>query len=789
MPQCKNSLNISVFQWIEPFIRTFSSKKGRIVFRILIFAIGSFILFIAGDILFPLPSFQQNSQAVFAADSTLMNLSLSPDEKWRLRSRPGDITEDISRVILFREDRWFRYHPGVNPIAIGRAALQNLKSGGRVSGASTITMQVARLLERRPRNYMSKMIEIFRALQLEWHYSKQQILGLWIDHVSYGGNIEGIRAASLFYYGCEPGVLSWAQLATLLVIPNNPNALNPNRYKNRLLEERNHWLKKMAEGGLLNSQELSNALIEPVTMQRRPAPSFMPQLARQLKRENPHKEEIYTLIRPGVQKLASDIVTDASTLLKYKGISNMAVMIMNNATGAVEAYVASADFYDNFSSGQVDGLKAIRSPGSTLKPFLYTMAFDQGTITPLMTINDVPANFMGYAPENYDQRFNGRVTISEALARSLNMPAVKILELTGVDRFNRFMASAGFKTIDRDRDKMGLSMILGGCGVTAIELTRAYSAFARGGISIKPRFRMTDPILTDTLFSEAAAWMTTRILSLPTRPDLPLMFENSTNLPPVSWKTGTSYGRRDGWAVGFNSHYTITVWAGNFDGHGAAFLSGADVATPVLFRLFQAVDQHPVRNWLKQPKEVKFRQVCNETGLLPGDSCHHLVTDAFIPGHAPTIHCEHLKAIWTNKAGSISYCSDCMPSKGVIRRWYPNYPPELIAWFTDNNIPFKAIPPHNPVCERVMKAGAPQIVSPVDMAEYLISTADSTPLMLNCHSEGDVTTIYWYINHRLLKKTRRSEPVFFIPQEGVLRIGCVDDKGRSSSINITVRYY
>jgi len=782
-------LNISVFQWFESFKRAFTSKRGCIICRVLIFTLTLFILFIGGDIIFPLPSFQPYSQAVFAADSTLLHLSLTPDEKWRLRSRSGDITPEIEQVILFREDRWFKYHFGVNPIAIGRAAWQNLSSGRRISGASTITMQVARLLERRPRTYLSKMTEMFRALQLEWHYSKRQILGLWLDHVSYGGNIEGIRAASLFYYGCEPGVLSWAQLATLLVIPNNPNALRPNRDKQRLLAERNRWLTKMAEGGLLSSQTLSSALTEPITMQRRAAPSFTPQLSGKLKKESPLEEEIYTLIRPDIQNLAGEIVSDASRLLKYKGISNMAVMVMNNTTGAVEAYVASADFHDTYSAGQVDGLQAIRSPGSTLKPFLYTMAFAQGIITPLMTINDVPANFMGYAPENYDRKFNGRVTISEALARSLNMPAVKILEQTGVDRFLRFMASAGFKTINRDRDKLGLSMILGGCGVTAIELTHAYSAFARGGRSVKPRFTRNATILTDTLFSESAAWMTAKILSLPTRPDLPLMFENSTNLPPVSWKTGTSYGRRDGWAVGFNSHYTITVWAGNFDGHGAVDLSGADVATPVLFRLFQAIDQRPVRNWLKQPPGLKFRQVCNESGLLPGDSCHHLVTDAFIPGHAPTNHCEHLRVVWTNKTGTRSYCSDCMPEQGVVRRWYPNYQPELIAWFTDNNIPYKAIPPHNPNCERVMKVGAPQIISPSDQAEYLIATADSTPLMLSCHSGGEVTNVYWYINHRLIKKARRSEPVFFKPPAGVLRIGCADDKGRATTISITVRYF
>lgn len=755
----------------------------------LIFTVALFPFFFLADHLFPLPGFGQSSRQVYASDSSLLHLSLSPDQKWRLKSRPGDISPSLKKVILFREDRWFYYHPGLNPLAVVRAMWQNMTAMHRVSGASTLTMQVARLMERRPRTLRSKLIEVFRALQLEWYYSKDEILAFWIDNVSFGGNIEGIRAASLLYYGCEPGVLSHAQLATLLVIPNNPVYLRPRRDNERLKEERDRWLHRLAQGGLMTPEALQDALAEPLTMRRREAPRDIPHLARYLQHRFPEAESLFTFINPATQHAVVEIVANASRSLRCKNIGNVAVVVMNNATGAVEAYVGSAGFDDYQYQGQVDGLRAVRSPGSSLKPFLYALAFDRGMLTPLMTLNDVPSDFAGYTPENYDQHYSGRVTVTEALTRSLNIPAVKVLEQMGTDLFAELLVHAGFKTIARQRTRLGLSMILGGCGVTALELTRAYSAFARAGIAIKPRFVTGSAIRPDTLFGAGAAWMVAGILAKPTRPDLPLLFENSSNLPPVAWKTGTSYGRRDGWATGFNSHYTITVWAGNFDGGGAVDLSGADVATPILFTLFQTLDKKPVRHWLKQPADIAFREVCSESGLLPGDSCLHRTTDSYIRSHSLSARCEHLKPVWTNRQATLSFCSECLPPEGAVRRWYPNLAPELIEWYVDQKIPFKAIPPHNPRCERVRVAGAPRIITPVADAEYLIALSDSTPLMLSCQAQADVAYVHWYVNHRYLKKARRSENLFFRPPAGKVTIGCTDDKGRTNSIAIVVEYY
>lgn len=780
---------ISVFQWFEASRLWFFLKKPTIIIRVLVVTVILFVFFIGLDFCFPLPRFMADSRPVYSSDSVLLHLSLSADQKWRLSSRPGSINPELKKVILFREDRWFYYHPGVNAVAVLRAAAQNLLAGQRVSGASTITMQVARLLERRPRTHLSKIVEMFRAFQLEWHYSKDAIFRMWIDHVSFGGNIEGIRAASWLYYGSEPGVLSQAQMATLLVIPNNPNQLRPGRNNPLLLAERNRWLSLMHQARLLSATSYHTAINEPVTMYRRSAPFEIPHLARKLFRDNPGDQPLYTTIDMRQQQKVEQAVADACRSLRYKGIGNVAALVMNNTSGAVVAYAGSGGFDDAQWQGQVDGLKAVRSPGSTLKPLLYALAFDKGMLTPLMTLNDVPVNFAGYTPENYDQQFNGKVTASDALARSLNIPAVKILDQLGTDAFAAFLAEAGFKTIARDRKRLGLSMILGGCGVTAIELAGAYSAFARGGVALVPRFTSQSVMQTDTLFGPEAAWMVARVLTLPVRPDLPMLFDNSSNLPPVAWKTGTSYGRRDAWAVGFNSHFTIVVWAGNFDGKGAIDLSGADVATPILFNLFQALDKNPVRNWLKQPPTVRFREVCSESGLLPGDSCRHLISDAYIPYRSVSARCEHLKIVWTNKQGTMSYCADCLPADGAVRRWYPNLAPELLEWYVANKIPFKAIPPHNPRCERVMVAGAPAIVSPVADAEYLIAATDSTPLMFTCQARADVALVHWYVNHHFVKTARRSESLFIRPPAGKVVIGCSDDKGRSSTIAIQVRYY
>ncbi|HPG33286.1 MAG TPA: penicillin-binding protein 1C, partial [Lentimicrobium sp.] len=521
-----------------------------------------FLLFILFDALFPFRADKiQYSQVIYAADSSLLHAFLSADHKWRLYARHDEITPDLRKSIIFKEDRYFKYHPGFNPLAMVRAAFYNLATGRRTSGASTITMQLARLIKPAPRTYKNKLREVFRAMQLEWHYSKSEILQMYLNLLPFGGNIEGVKSASMIYFGQETGELSLAQVVMLTVIPNNPNALRPGKSYDKLKARRNFWLSKMAEEGLFEKADTDDAIAEPFDRQRFAIPANAPHLSYRLKNVVSGKNGVMTTIQPELQNKVENLVSNHVRLLRSMQITNAAVLVVNNHTLEVEAYVGSAGFYDDLYQGQVDGISALRSPGSTLKPLLYALAFDRGLITPRTVVTDVPSNFNGYRPENYDETYRGKITIEQALALSLNVPAVNLLDRMGNEPFLDALSKSDFKWITRNRQKLGLSVILGGCGTTLQELTALFASFANKGVYHPLKFIKSEiASFSDTLCSQDAAYMLSQILTGLKRPDLPQQYRQSADLPLIAWKTGTSYGRRDGWAIGYNRDYTVGVW-------------------------------------------------------------------------------------------------------------------------------------------------------------------------------------------------------------------------------------
>lgn len=739
------------------------------------------------DLLFPLRTDVKYSTIVTAADSTILHAFLSRDDKWRMYAETAEITPALRNAILFKEDKYFFYHPGVNPVALLRAVGRNLLKGRRTSGASTITMQVVRLLEPRKRTYGSKLIEMLRAFQLELHYSKAEILQLYLNLLPYGSNIEGIKAASLIYFGKPPQLLSLAEITTLAIIPNRPSSLRLGVRNERVVQERNRWLHRFAESGTFPAPSIADALAEPLTTRRRAAPQQMPHFAIRMAREHRNTPIIHTTIRPAMQTTAERLVQNYVNRVRAYNIHNAAVLVLDNQTMQVLAYVGSADFHNVFDGGQVDGVRAVRSPGSTLKPLLYGLAFDAGLITPKSKLNDVPTNFGGssgnYEPENYDRRFNGPVTAEFALANSLNVPAVKLLRDLGTPTLIEALKKAGFTTVQKQAKDLGLSMILGGCGVTLEELTRLFAGFARSDGS-------------NGLLSPEAAFLVTNTLTQITRPDLPNNFDNSYHLPRIAWKTGTSYGRRDAWSIGYNQRFTIGVWVGNFSGVGVPELSGANTATPLLFQLFNALDYNSPRGWFRPPTSGKdarltMRQICPESGDVPDDSCTARAIDYYIMGVSASRRCRHQKAVFTDAAGRISYCAHCLPTNRAVRRMYPNLAPELMTYYAVKQIPYRAIPPHNPACERVFGADAGQpallITSPNNGSEYFIDPRNPTEIQLSCQAANDVGAVYWYVNDRLVRKASPTEGVFIKPRPGVLKISCADDRGRSSDIRVVVK--
>ncbi|GAB3962437.1 penicillin-binding protein 1C [Spirosoma harenae] len=730
-----------------------------------------------------------------------------------------EITPTLQEAILFKEDKYFRYHPGFNPVAMGRAAVRNLLKGRRTSGASTITMQTVRLLEPRERTYGAKLIELFRAVQLEVHYSKDEILQLYLNLIPYGGNIEGLKSASLLYFGKSPALLSLAELTTLTIIPNRPSSLRLGIRNPLVMQERNRWLDRFLKGGLFDASTISDAKAEPLNAYRREAPQKAPHLARRLRAENPDTPIVRSTLNPSAQATVEQLVQHYAARIRAYNIHNSAVMVVDNQTKEVVAYVGSSDFNNVFDGGQVDGVRAVRSPGSALKPLLYGLAFDAGIITPKTKLADVPVNFAGYQPDNYDRRFNGPVTAEFALANSLNIPAVALLKEMGTPTLVSTLQKAGFSSIKKQVKELGLSMILGGCGVTLEEMTRLYTGLANGGSLEALRYTVPSPpaplpkgergawrillpspllgeglgVRETKLISSEAAYLVTHTLTQITRPDLPNNFDNSYHLPRIAWKTGTSYGRRDAWSIGYNQRYTIGVWVGNFSGAGVAELSGANTATPLLFQLFNVLDYNSATGWFKPPKgesKLSMRLICPETGDVPGEFCQNPVTDYCIMGVSRYRRCQHQKAIFTNTSGRISYCAHCLPDSGFVRKLYPNLSPEIIAFYQSRHIPFGAVPPHNPACERVFGnegQKGPQIISLTNGNEYFINPKQPAELELSCQATNDVQTVFWYLNDKLHSRAKPTEAVFFNARPGALKISCADDKGRSSDIRILIK--
>ncbi len=767
--------------------------KGLVAFGLILVGI---------DRCFPPGTDVRYSTVVTAADGSVLHAFLNRQDKWRLYTSLSEITPGLRKAIVFKEDRYFYYHPGFNPVSMLRAMGRNLLTGRRTSGASTITMQVVRLLKPRSRTYGSKLIELFRAMQLEWHYSKDEILQLYLNLIPYGSNIEGIKSAALLYFGKPPALLSLAELTTLAIIPNQPSSLRLGQNNAFVMQARNRWLEQFRAANLFTESAIDDARREPLTARRREAPQLAPHLARRLRRENPATPIVQSTLQPAVQDAAEQLVHNYLNRVRAVGIQNAAVLVVNNQTGAVEAYVGSADFQNTLDGGQVDGVRAVRSPGSALKPLLYGLAFDAGLITPKTKLIDVPTNFSGYEPENYDRRFNGPVTAEFALANSLNIPAVALLKDISTPSFIDALKKSGFSTIQKQSKDLGLSMILGGCGVTLEEMTRLYVALANEGRTKPLTYQTTGTSPASTpakgveLLSPEAAFLITNTLAQITRPDLPNNFDNSYHLPRIAWKTGTSYGRRDAWSIGYNRHYTIGVWVGNFSGMGVPELSGANTATPLLFQLFNALDYNSARGWFRVPggksSRLTMRQICPESGDLPNEFCGNRTTDYAIEGVSRSQRCQHRTVVFTDPAGTVSYCAHCSPSAGAVARTYPNLVPELLAYYKAQQIPYEAIPPHNPACERVFAAvttvkPALTITSPNNGSEYFVSTRQPAQMQLSCLATNDVQTVFWYLNDKFYRRSRPGDAVFFAPVPGRLKISCADDKGRHQDIRILVR--
>jgi penicillin-binding protein 1C len=766
-----------------------SQIKKLTITLLLILAAGIFL----DRIVFPLPETslkKPSATFVYSRGGILLGCFTSRDSFWRKPVKLSEISPLLVSSVLASEDQWFYYHPGVNFVSLISAAYNDIKAGKIVRGGSTISMQIARMMEPKDRTLKAKIIEILRAFQLELHYSKKELLELYFNLAPYGGNIEGVGAASYFYFGKRPIELTASQAALLVSIPNSPTALRPDINLPKSLTARDKVLAVMLRRGIILKAKYHEALNEEIAPHKSEPPQIAPHFTRDLAMSNPGRPEIISTIDYRLQNICDGVVKNHHDELKLRGINNIALVVLKNSTAEVLAMVGSSDFHDTGHQGQVNGACSPRSPGSALKPFLYGMALDKGLISPNSIIEDLPVYYSGYSPENYDRQYRGAVSAAEALKLSLNVPAVSTLARVGQQNFYSLLKLGGISTLNRKSYEYGLPLILGSAEVTLIDLSNLYATLAREGKFIPYKMEISQPEGDSLrLFSPAASYIISEILTELERPDFPASWEFSPNIPKIAWKTGTSYGRKDAWSIGYNPEYTVGVWVGNFSGEPSPDLVGAEAAAPVLFDIFSALGQERNSQWFSQPSSVSSREVCATSGTLPNDVCPARVTELYIPGVSPVTVCTIHKEIMVDSVSGYQLCRYCSFGKKVINKIYEDWPPKLASWLAASGKNIETIPEHNPECTGALYGEKPIIISPNDDVIYFVRNylpVELQQISLEASISGSAKNLFWFIDGELFGKSRPGEKLFYTPKIGIHKLTCSDDEGRSSSMVLKI---
>ena len=692
----------------------------------------------------PKDLFKGTSYATVVTDRNgeLLGARIAGDQQWRFP--PCDtVPERFARALVQFEDRHFRWHPGVNPVALGRAFADNLRAGHVVSGGSTLTMQVIRLSRNRERTIRQKLIEAVLATRLEFRYSKDEILAQYASHAPFGGNVVGLEAAAWRYFGRPPGELSWAESATLAVLPNAPASIHPGKAREQLLAKRNRLLERLHKRGYLDASTLETALAEPLP----DAPYPLPNLARHFVEQQPRGAETRTGIDISLQRQVEDATTRWSDELAMTGTADLAAVILDIRTGETIAYVGNASPLRARTGSEVDIASAPRSTGSILKPFLYCAALADGTILPRTLLRDTPVNLNGFTPQNFDLQFHGAVPAAEALARSLNVPAVHLLRAYGPPRFLNVLREAGISTMNRDASYYGLSLILGGGEGTLADITRAYAGMVRS----------YDGLTTDSPFRDRIAlWYTFEALKEVNRPD-EIDWKLIRSVRKAAWKTGTSYGSRDAWAVGVTPDYAVGVWCGNADGHGVAGMTGAKTAGPVLFDLLNLLP--PSTDWFEEPLDGGvWLDVCKESGMLRSQDC---------PDYERV-----LLPVQAQESEVCPYHID-----GTFRL------PPAMEWY------YKAYHPEYEVRPATRDIALMEFLYPEP------GTILTLPRQMDGSEGGAVfqavhrdpaATLYWHLDDTYLGETRIIHQMRLSPAPGKHTVTVVDGDGNSVSVHFTI---
>jgi penicillin-binding protein 1C len=766
-------------------------KIRNIVFALLIL----FFLTVLADYIWP-ADLASNRGAQIVVDSEGEVLRRFADKRgvWRYPTSNTDVSEYYQQALLSYEDRWFYSHPGINPLAMMRAFYQMIRSGHIVSGGSTLTMQAARL--RYPENtggnkgILGKVFQLARALQLEWYFSKHEILNYYLNHAPFGGTIEGVETASRHYFGHSAENLTHAQAALLAGLPQAPSYYRPDRHPIRATQQRNKVLRRMHKFGALSKQELDRALMEDLAINLSPAPLSAPLLSRKLVKENKKLARINTYIQRDLQLRAEQLARDNRIL--FPAGASIAMMAMKHGSGEVSAYVGSADFTDANRYGHVDMISAIRSPGSTLKPFIYAMALDEGLIHSESLLMDVPLTFNDYRPTNFNVGFSGAVSVRKALQKSLNIPAVQLLEQLTPRTFYAKLQTAGAELVLPVGARPSLAMALGGVDIRLQQLLSLYSSLANDGKVIVPRFIKGEAIKEPKpLLSKEAAWIVRDIL---------LQADRTRSAQPLAVKTGTSSGYRDAWAMAVTAQYTIGVWVGMPDNATMSGHYGAQTAVPLLRALAARLPRTNERRFIHtRPEKVQAISICWPIGSAQTSQpnlCDQQAMAWTINGKVP-LTLMHTKENIEQDAKpwfSVKVAKDtglrvdlgCVEdAEDVV---YPRWPSPLQSWIAPSWRSYQRIPLLDTRCDKA-KALLPVAAIKIQGIEKgqrikQHATTGQRPI-LKAKVIGGQPDWYWFLNGEILAG-RSNQISLPLPDPGYYQLSVVDQGGQGDQVDFVV---
>ncbi|UII23286.1 penicillin-binding protein 1C [Fulvivirga ligni] len=757
--------------------------------------------------IFILPSSLFNdpySTVITSSERQLLSASVAEDGQWRFPALDS-VPEKYATAVTYFEDESFYWHPGVNPFSLVRATVQNVRKGHVVSGGSTITMQVVRMSRKdKPRTFWQKCIEIVLATRLEWSYSKEEILSTYASHAPFGGNVVGLRAATWRYFNRNPDDLSWGEAALLAVLPNSPALIHPGRNRDELQAKRDRLLRKLRDNEVIDSLTAELAMAETIPSEPLPLPQRAPHLLTRAINDGKAQQNLQTTIRAGLQDRVTQILETHHRHLKANEVHNAAAIVADVKTGEVLAYVGNVVLAGKEYDSQVDVITAPRSTGSILKPFLYAAMMDEGQLLPKMLIPDIPVFINGFAPKNFSKTYDGAVPADRALARSLNVPAVQLLRQYRYEKFHSLLKELGMTTLTNSADHYGLSLVLGGAEGSLWDISGMYAGMARSlnfYSEHTDRFKYNQqnykPLTYLTREDTAEKRSKNGLLSAPSiyhtftsmlevyRPIEESAWKIFESSQKIAWKTGTSFGYRDGWAVGVTSDYVVGVWVGNADGEGRPGLTGVEAAAPIMFDIF---DLMPKSSWFKEPlQEMISLPICAVSGYQANEYCTEVDTVNVIK-YGQTLHqCPYHKLVHLDQSG-YRVTSDCESVNNMDHVSWFVLPPVQEFYYRSKHPSYKKMPSLRSDCQ-LINAEIMELIYPKPNAEIFIPRElDGTPgrAVFEVAHRRPETTIYWHLNDVYIGETKRIHQMSVNPGGGDYELTLVDENGMSIKQSFTI---